>query len=224
LIALRCSRLSCHRPQWSDGPSCVHDITLDFHEAHIHGITGPPHSGKTLLLHLLGLLDEPDFGSIELFGEPVSPAPEDVRREIRNNIFGFIFPNPCLLPSFTVAENVAMPLFRISGANERAAHERVSELLGLLGIEHLANEPATSLDFDRQFLVALARALVHRPRVLFLLNPSRTSVLAPHLRSVVDAQRITCLWSGVHDDGLATCDRSITLHSGSVATESTAAP
>jgi len=198
----------------------VHDITLDFEEARLHGITGPPGSGKTLLLHLLGMLDEPDFGSIGLFGETVSPAPEEVRREIRNAAFGFVFPGPCLLPAFTVAENIAMPLFRISGADESAAHERVSELLILLGIEHLANEPASSLGFDAQFLAALARAIVHRPRILLLLIPGRPAALAPHIRRIVDELHITALWAGPSGAWLANCDRTVTLDCGLVAGES----
>lgn len=224
MIALRCSRLSCHRPQWSEGPSCVHEVTLDFDEARLHGVTGPRGSGKTLLLHLLSLLDEPDFGSIELFGEPVAPAPEEVRREIRNTIFGFIFPNPCLLPSFTVAENVAMPLFRISGADERAAHDRVSDLLGFFGIEHHANDPAETLDTDSQFLVALARAIVHRPRMLFLLNPGRPETLLPAVRRAVENFRLTCLWAGKPEHCFAHSDRVVTLQSGSIAAESAALP
>jgi ABC-type lipoprotein export system ATPase subunit len=222
LIALHCSRLSCHRPRWSDGPACVHDLTLDFEEARLHGVTGGADSGSTLLLHLLSLLDEPDFGSIELFGEAVSPAPEDIRREIRNTVFGFIFPGPCLVPSFTVAENVAMPLFRIARADERSAHERVSDLLGLLKIEELANESAHALDFDHQFLVALARAIVHRPRILFVLDPTRPSALAAPIRRIVDELRITCLWAGAPAGWLSLCDHTVTLRGGSL--ESLACP
>jgi ABC-type lipoprotein export system ATPase subunit len=202
----------------------VHDISVDFEEARLHGITGPPRSGKTLLLHLLGLLDEPDFGAVELFGEPVSPAPEELRREIRNTVFGYVFPSPCLLPAFTVAENVAMPLFRISGADENSAQERVSELLTLLRIEHLANDPATTLDFDAQFLAALARAIVHRPRILLLLVPGRPAALAPHVRRIVDELHITCVWGGPQGDWLSSCDRRIELDCGSLVTESAKLP
>lgn len=190
----------------------------------MHGIIGPPGSGKMLLLHLLGLLDEPDFGAIELFGEHVSPAPEELRREIRNAIFGYVFTSPCLLPAFTVAENVAMPLFRISGADETAAQHRVSELLDRFGIEHLANEPAATIDADAQFLAALARALVHRPRILLLLAPSRTAVLSPHVRAIAEDLHITCLWTGPVDDWLAHCDHTIKLEYGSIAMESPTPP
>ena len=220
MIALRCSRLRCHRPEWSDAPACVHDISLDFAEARLHGITGSRGSGKTLLMHLLSLLDEPDFGTIELFGESVSPAPEDVRREIRNTVFGYIFPGACLLPAFTVAENIAMPLFRISRTDEHAAQERVAELLELLEIESLANEPAANLGVDSQFLVALARALVHRPRVLFLLDPGRPDVLVPHVRKVVDELHLTGLWCGPGAAWAMRCDHTVTLECGSVAAQS----
>jgi ABC-type lipoprotein export system ATPase subunit len=202
----------------------VHDVSLDFEEARVHGIIGPPGSGKTLLLHLLGLLDEPDFGNIELFGEHVSPAPEELRREIRNTVFGYVFPSPCLLPAFTVAENIAMPLFRISGADENAAQTRLSELLDMVGIEHLANEPAASISADAQFLASLARALVHRPRILLLLAPSRPSVLSPHVRAIADHLHITCLWSGPVDDWLAHCDHTVKLEYGSIAVESPTLP
>lgn len=214
MIALRCSRLRCLRPEWTDGPACVHDVSLEFEEARLHAITGAPRSGKTLLLHVLGLLEEPDFGSVELFGEPVSPASDDLRREIRNTVFGYVFPSPCLVPAFTVAENVAMPLFRFSNADETAAHRRVGGLLERLGIEEIANDPAAALDTDTQFLVALARALVHRPRILLLAAPARPSVLAPHVRALVDELRITGIWSGQPGDWTAICDHEYRIERG----------
>lgn len=224
MIALHCTRLRCHRPQWSDGPSCVHDITLDFETGRLHGIAGAAGSGKMLLMHLLSLLDEPDFGAIELFGEPASPAPEETRREIRNAVFGYVFPNPCLLPAFTVAENIAMPLFRISGADERAAHDRVAELLAWLDIEGIANDPASTLDFDTQFRVALARAVVHRPRVLFLLGPTRPAALLAPVRRMVDGLQLTALWADSRGEWLSQCDRTIQLECGSVIEESAVLP
>jgi ABC-type lipoprotein export system ATPase subunit len=214
LIALRCSRLRCLRPEWTDGPACVHDVSLEFEEARLHAITGAPRSGKTLLLHVLGLLEEPDFGGVELFGEPVSPAPDDLRREIRNTVFGYVFASPCLVPAFTVAENVAMPLFRFSNADEDAAHRRVAALLERFGIEHLANEASSALDLDTQFLVALARALVHRPRILLLAAPTRPSALAVPVRALVDDLRVTVLWSGQQGEWTSLCDHEYRLERG----------
>lgn len=219
MIALSCSRLRCLRPHWTEGPACVHDLSLEFAEGGLHAITGPPRSGKTLLLHLLSLLEEPDFGTIELFGRQVSPAPEDLRIEIRNTIFGFVLSNPCLVPAFTVAENLAMPLFRISGADENVAQVRVAELLERFGIEEYANAPASDLEIDMQFLVALARALVQRPRILFLLAPNRPALLAPYVRSLVDDLKLTCLWSGQPGDWAACADHELQLDLGLVSGE-----
>lgn len=194
----------------------MHDITADFEEARLHAITGPARSGKTLLMHLLGLMDEPDFGSVELFGQAVSPASDELRRKIRNQVFGFVFPSPCLLPGFTVAENVAMPLFRLSGADEHIAHRRVREVLDPLGLSDAANERAAGLPFDRQNLVALARALVHRPRVLFLVEPSRPAVLAEAAQRLVREQRLTILWSGLPGEWSAACNTVTQLETGGV--------
>lgn len=194
----------------------MHDVSIEFAGARLHGITGPPRSGKALLLHLLGLLEEPDFGRVELFGESVSPASEEVRRGVRNAVFGYVFASPCLMPAFTVAENVAMPLFRISNADERIAQLRVCELLNRLEIGHCANDPVTALDVDTQFLAALARAVVHRPRILLLIEPSRPVALAPRVRRLVDSLGVTAIWSGVSGGWTAQCDTETRLDQGCV--------
>lgn len=217
MIALRCHRLRCHRSAWNGGPSCVHDVSLEIPSGRLLAITGPGRSGKTLLLHLLGLLDEPDFGSVELFGENVSPGPEETRREIRNAIYGYLFAGPCLLPAFTVAENVAMPLFRVADVDERAARHRVAEVLTRLDLESFANSPCDQLGPGTQFLVALARALIHRPRVLLLLEPARPDILAPHVRALVDDLGLTAVWSGLPGNWVDVCDQETRLENGCVA-------
>jgi ABC-type lipoprotein export system ATPase subunit len=194
----------------------VHDVSIDFPVGQLHAVTGPVRSGKTLLLHLLGLLDEPDFGGVELFGEAVSPAPEELRREIRNAIFGYLFASPCLLPAFTVAENVAMPLFRVAEIDERAARQRVAEVLSRLDLEPFANTPCGNLGPGTQFLVALARALIHRPRVLLLLEPGRPDILVPHVRALVDDLGMTAIWSGLPGDWIDACDQETRLDNGCV--------
>lgn len=199
----------------------MHDVSIDFPAGRLHAVTGPARSGKTLLLHLLGLLDEPDFGSVELFGETVSPGPEEIRREIRNTIFGYLFANPCLLPAFTVAENVAMPLFRVADVDEPAARQRVAEVLMRFDLESFANTPCGNLGPGTQFLVALARALIHRPRVLLLLEPARPDVLAPHVRTLVDDLGLTAVWSGLSGGWVGACDQETRLENGCVVAPTT---
>jgi ABC-type lipoprotein export system ATPase subunit len=191
-------------------------VSLTFEIGELHAVTGPPRSGKTLLLHLLGLLDEPDFGEVELFGELASPAPEETRREMRNSVFGYVFQSPCLLAEFTVAENIAMPLFRIFQTEESLAQMRVCELLERFGIDDSANDPVAALDPDRQFLVALARALVHRPRILLLAEPARPALLAPAVRHAVDSLGVTTIWAGEPGDWTAQCDQEIRLEHGCI--------
>lgn len=202
----------------------MHDVSIDFEEGSLHAVTGPTRSGKTLLLHLLGLLDEPDFGRVELFGEAASPAPEEVRRGIRNSVFGYVFANPCLLRNFTVAENVAMPLFRVSAADEYIAQRRVAELLERFAVAEYANDPADVVPADVQMLAALARAIVHRPRVLLLLEPGRPEVLTRAVRDLVDDLHITTVWSGRPGTWSAAADFETRLDQGCVVASETAAP
>ncbi len=205
--------------EWTHGPSRVDALTAEFAEATLINITGPAGSGKTLLLHLLGLLERPDAGSIEVFGQEVSFPPEDVRREIRNAVFGFLFADPCLLPAFSVAENVAIPLFRFSSSDSAAARMRVTEVLNQLGIEHLAGELAADLSLVDQYLVALARALVHRPRILIVVAPGESLRLLPAVQAATRVHGITCLWSDNTGALDGQCDREILLSNGRVAGE-----
>ncbi len=223
MIALRCSRLHCDRPDWTHGPSRFVDISLSLQEGMLHGILGAPGSGKTLLLHTLSLLEAPDSGSIELFGNPV-PRDEDVRAAMRNTAFGYVFANPCLLPRLSVAENIAMPLFRIASVDEYQASARVSELLAVFGLGDIGNLDAESLPPEIQHQVALARALVHRPRILALVDPARPVAILPLVRLAVESFGVTCLWS-FNDSGLSGMfDRELTLESGRIASERVSIP
>jgi ABC-type lipoprotein export system ATPase subunit len=224
LTSLRCIGLTCHRPEWAQGPARVESLSAAFAEATLTRVAGPPGSGKTLLLHLLGLLEMPDSGSIEIFGQNATAAPEDARIGIRNAVFGFLFAAPCLLPAFTVAENVAIPLFRISNCDPGAARQRVTETLALLGIEHLAGASPGDLRLADQRLAALARALIHRPRILLLISPDEPESLLPFVREIVCGLGITCLWSDGAGALKGRCDHEILLAAGRLAAERISQP
>lgn len=223
MIAIRCSRLHCDRPGWTHGPSRFADISLSLQEGLLHGIVGAPGSGKTLLLHTLSLLEAPDAGEVELFGTPV-PQDEDVRAAMRNTAFGYVFANPCLLPRMSVAENIAMPLFRLAGVDEYQASARVSELLTTFGLDEICDLDAESLPVDLQHQVALARALVHRPRILALVAPARPFALLPLVRLVVRDLGITCIWSSDDPALSGIFDRELTLEAGRIAAERVSIP
>jgi ABC-type lipoprotein export system ATPase subunit len=154
-----------------DQHAFVRDVTLSFSLAAFCELHGPDSSGRDLLLNNLGLLEPADSGTILLDGQRVSDMLEEDRRRFRNENFGFLFQNPCLLPSFSVAENVAMPLFRICGMDAAAARERTLKVLNFCGIAHLEDQLAGRLVPSAQRRAALARALVHRPRILIAMSP-----------------------------------------------------
>ena len=96
---------------------------------------------------------------------------------LRDRAFGYLFTHHHLLPTFTVAENVAMPFFRICGKREDLAAERTSEVLLFTGIRHLCGTPVGNLDDSTRWLVALARAIVHRPPLLVAISPPSPDLL-----------------------------------------------
>lgn len=185
----------------------------------LHGVVGRPGSGKTLLLYVLGLLESQDAGSIEIFGQRVPVNAEETRLALRNNVFGYVFANPCLLSGLTVAENIAMPLFRLSATDEHAAHDRIAHLLETFEIDEFGNADPTELPTEIQYRIALARALVHRPRILLLVAPACSASLFPFVRLAVEQFGITCIWSSASASLSGCFDRELTLDAGRVAAE-----
>jgi lipoprotein-releasing system ATP-binding protein len=141
-------------------------VTLEFIAGDFCTLRGEPGSGRTLLLRLLGLLERPESGDVLVEGVGTSEFDEPVRDELRNRRFGFIFSAPFLLPSMTVLENIAMPLFRISQLNPEQARARTDLLLNFVGLLEAEQERIDSLSYHAQQCVALARALATEPAVI----------------------------------------------------------
>jgi lipoprotein-releasing system ATP-binding protein len=133
-------------------------------------LSGSAIHGKSLLLHLLGLLLPPKSGDIFVDGSRINDLDLDGLSSIRNCKYGFLFSAPFLLPAFTVLENVAMPLFKIAGVEALEAKVITEEILEMTGVSRIANAPVEDLNGLDGMLVALARALVHHPRVLIAEN------------------------------------------------------
>ncbi len=134
-------------------------------------IVGPSGSGKSTLLHLIGTLDRPDSGSIEIDGLDPLGLPEPELARFRNRSIGFVFQDHHLLPQYSVLENVLLPTlaFRHDAA---AARERAGELLRGVGLEHrLGHRPAELSGGERQ-RVAVARAMINRPSLLLCDEPT----------------------------------------------------
>ncbi|MEA3189374.1 MAG: lipoprotein-releasing system ATP-binding protein [Chthoniobacter sp.] len=163
---LRAENASCAR----DGLSEVRNVSAAFVPGGISFLCGAKGSGKNLLLRLLGLLETADAGDIFFHETSAGLLTEEARRDLRSRQCGFVFAEPFLLEQFSVAENVAMPLFKVSGAALEDARAQVSHLLDLLGLARGANAPADSLPLIDQWKVSLARALAHHPQLVTIEN------------------------------------------------------
>jgi len=214
--AIECRQLTCHRAEWNPGPSSVHDLSLQFEAGLIHGLCGDDGCGKGLLLHLLSLMETPDTGEITLAGQPTPALDDPARDDFRNTLFGFLFPSPCLLLSFTVAENVAMPLFRFSELDAAGARARTREILRFMEIDDLECASVLKLNHRLRQRVALARALAHDPKILIAVSPSESAELFPFVKRICDESGLTVLWAGSAEELDDNCDRVISLEAGRV--------
>lgn len=194
---LSCENLTCHRPSWNGaGPSRIVDVSASFAPGGLYGFCGPDGCGKGLLLNVLGLLEPPDSGCIRVAGRPLPAAGNDEFCQLRNEVFGFLFDHSFLLPSFSVAENVAMPLFRICGGDARAARARTLEMLEFCGITAHESTLAGRLDHATQRRAALARALVHQPAILVALSSHDGGDMVALARRAAREMPLCVLWAG----------------------------
>jgi lipoprotein-releasing system ATP-binding protein len=146
-------------------------IDLEIGSGEIVSIVGSSGAGKTTLLQLLGTLDKPNYGDVTLNGvNPFMLSPRELAR-FRNREIGFIFQFHQLLPEFTAIENVMMPAL-IGGMSSTDAKKRGMELLDRLGLSGRSGHQPSALSGGEQQRVAVARALMNNPKVIFADEPS----------------------------------------------------
>lgn len=146
-------------------------IDLDIEKGKIVSIVGPSGAGKTTLLQIMGTLDKADSGSVIIDGIDVSKLSDAKRSAFRNKHMGFVFQFHQLLPEFTALENVMMPAL-IGGTSRREAKRRAEELLAFMGLSDRASHKPNELSGGEKQRVAVARALVNKPDVVFADEPS----------------------------------------------------
>lgn len=160
---------------FTDGKSTVDVIkalSLQVHQGEFVSIVGSSGSGKSTLLHILGGLDRPSQGIVNLNGQRFDNLGEAERGFLRNQHLGFVYQFHHLLPEFSALENVAMPLMLRKDAEFKKVKERAEYLLNRVGLSHrLTHKPGELSGGERQ-RVALARALVTQPKLMLADEPT----------------------------------------------------
>src|SRR5690554_6050965 len=146
-------------------------VNLEIKAGEVVSIVGDSGAGKTTLLQILGTLDKATSGSLFIKGTNINKLSKSELSVFRNQNIGFIFQFHHLLPEFTAIENVCMPGF-IAGLNKEKAAKRASELLERLGLSHRKDHKPGQLSGGEQQRVAVARALMNSPAVIFADEPS----------------------------------------------------
>jgi putative ABC transport system ATP-binding protein len=184
-------------------------------------LRGPSGSGKTTLLNLLGLLDRPDGGRVEVEGRDGEALTENERSDLRRDRFGFVFQMFNLIPVLTSEENVAYPmvLARVPAAERRRRARALLQSVGLAGKEDVRPDRLSGGQRQR---VAIARALANEPAVVFADEP--TANLDSHtaeeildlMREINSAREVAFLFATHDPVVVARARRIVTLHDGAV--------
>jgi lipoprotein-releasing system ATP-binding protein len=146
-------------------------VDFEIQRGEIVVIIGPSGSGKSTLLHVLGGLDRPTRGKVTFDGQDLFAMSEKELARFRNSAMGFIFQFHHLLPEFTALENVAMPAM-IRGGSLRQFRDRAAELLHEVGLADRLDHRPNELSGGEQQRVAVARALMNNPQIVFADEPS----------------------------------------------------
>lgn len=146
-------------------------IDLSIQKAEIVSIVGASGAGKTTLLQILGTLDKADSGVLEIDGQDISALKGNALATFRNLKLGFVFQFHQLLPEFTAMENVCMPAW-IGKKNKQDTSDRANKLLEFLNLSHRSSHKPSELSGGEQQRVAVARALMNQPAVVFADEPS----------------------------------------------------
>ncbi|MBS0661081.1 MAG: ABC transporter ATP-binding protein [Verrucomicrobia bacterium] len=199
----------------------LHGIDLEIAEKEFVAITGPSGCGKSTLLHLLGGLDRPTRGEVWVGPLALHAADETALTHYRRHDLGIVFQFFNLLPTMNVLENVTLPLL-LQGVSPAQAEPRGRELLELVGLSARTGHFVHQLSGGEMQRTAIARALVHRPRLLLADEPTGNldSVGATHLLEVLQkiaSQALTTMIVVTHSEEVAAAaGRRVRMRDGTI--------
>jgi len=209
---------------YGSGPAAaaaLRGVTFAIGEGRLVALRGRSGSGKTTLLNVVGGLDSPDGGTVQVAGQDVTGMSERTRMRLRRETVAYIFQSFGLLPVLSAAENVGVPL-RIAGVAPREREERVAQLLSIVGLADHSKQRPGELSGGQQQRVAVARALASRPKLLLADEPTGQldqetgKRIMRLLRAVVRSEGLTAMVA-THDPVLIDlADEVLQLHDGKI--------
>jgi lipoprotein-releasing system ATP-binding protein len=153
------------------GLQVLKGTSLSMGSSEIVSITGKSGSGKSTFLNILGTLDKADSGSVKIANQEINSLSEKLMAKFRNETIGFVFQFHHLLPEFTALENVCIPAY-IQKSDKKTVVSRAKELLDYLGLSERLDHKPGQLSGGEQQRVAVARALINKPKIIFADEPS----------------------------------------------------
>ena len=212
----------CKSYRTSTGPlEVLRDVSLSLKEGELVSVAGPSGCGKSTLLNILGTLDQPNKGTLEIAGKDVALLDDESVSRLRCETIGFVFQFHHLLPEFTIVENLMIPQ-RLLGRSERAAADWAKELLSKVELLPRADHRPNAISGGERQRVAVLRALVNEPGIVLADEPTGNLDVdaAQQLMEVIQALaedfNQAFLIVTHNPDVAALCERNLTIKEGTV--------
>jgi len=171
-LCLSCRDIERYLGEDESRVHALRGVSLDLESGSIHAVVGPSGCGKSTLLYILGLLDQPDGGSVTIKSEPVSHLADDELARRRNELIGFIFQFHFLMEDFSALENVMIPMRRLGQLTDADMRDRSAALLEAVDLGDKLDRQSRHLSGGEQQRVAIARALANDPQVILADEPT----------------------------------------------------
>jgi lipoprotein-releasing system ATP-binding protein len=200
----------------------LHGIDLVLHANEFAAVMGPSGSGKSTLLNIVGLLDRPTQGQLQINGVETTQLDDQALTQLRGRSIGFVFQYHHLIGAFSALENVMLPMVGLQGYPTAAIEERALALMDSVGLSQWRDTPATRLSGGQQQRVAVARALIMQPTLLLADEPTgnldtKSADAVFDLFRQVNRDHGTAVLFVTHNPLLASrCDRIIQVIDGKV--------
>ncbi|MEA3498857.1 MAG: ABC transporter ATP-binding protein [Campylobacterota bacterium] len=198
----------------------IKDFSLEINEGEFISLIGPSGSGKSTVLNMLGCLDRPTSGNLNIENEDITKMDNTTLANFRGEHIGFIFQSFNLIPVLTVYENIEYPLIMIQNLDEQTRKERILNLLEEVGMLEQKDKTPDKISGGQMQRVAIARALVTNPKIVFADEPtanldSQTAHKIIELMKKIQKEHNTTFVFATHDEKIVSnVDRLITLVDG----------